>query len=562
VTQKSNNSNNATLLRRYEQVIAVLIKYGFEDIMSHPPFNRFMPQSSALVPLRNGKAVSEYTRYERIRMVCEELGTTFIKFAQIAANRPDLLPEDLIKELETFQDKAPRVPSEDINEVFIEEFGKEPEELFEYFDHEPIASASMAQVHRARLIGGWDVVLKVQRPGIRHIVEMDIQILYKLSSLIESYFPEYEIFQTHELVKMFENSIKKELRFTLEASNLLRFQEQFKNNPDILVPKFYPEYSTDKIICMEYVDGIKITDVESLSKIGITGPELAIKGINLYYEQVFMHGFFHADPHPGNIFIVKDGRVCFIDYGMMGFILDSDKELMANLLLAISDQDVEALKKALLKFSKQEKFEEEKELEYDLIDFLSTYSSITIDQIDGTEVMDGLQRMFFKYKIRIPPNMLLLLKALVIIEGVGLVLDPKYNIIKNIDPFVRRLLQQKYHPKKLAKGMVKAMGDFTKMAINLPGDVEAVIRKIREGKLHIIFEHKGLEKLYTKMEIVSNRIAFTMLLTALIIGSSIVIIADIPPHVYNIPVIGFAGFIISGLLAIRLIFSILRHGNF
>jgi ubiquinone biosynthesis protein len=196
---------------------------------------------------------------------------------------------------------------------------------------------------------------------------------------------------------------------------------------------------------------------------------------------------------------MRDGRVCFIDYGMMGFILESDKEMKANLLLAISDKDVEALKIALIKFTRGEKFDNEKDLEYDIIDFLNSYSTMTIDEIDGNEVMQGLQRMFFKYKIRVPSNMLLLLKALVIIEGVGLVLDPKYNIIKNIDPFVRRLLAKKYAPKKLARNMLKAIGGFSNMAVNLPGDIEAVFRKIRQGKLHIEFEHKGLEKLYQKM---------------------------------------------------------------
>lgn len=551
-----------SLIRRYEKVIGVLIKYGFEDVISHPPFNRLIPKSKKWIPIRDGRPVFAYTRYERMRMVCEELGTTFIKFAQIAANRPDLLPEELITELESFQDHAPTVPQAEIKAAFLREFEKAPEDLFEWFDYKPIAAASMAQVHRARLIGGKEVVLKVQRPGIRETIEQDITILKQLANLVETYLPQYAAFQPLELVKMFEASIRKELRFTVEAANLFRFQEQFKGNPDIYVPDWYPEFTTDRILCMEYIDGIKINDLEKMRSIGMTGPELAIKGINLYYEQVFEYGFFHADPHPGNIFIMPDQRVCFVDYGMMGVILDSDKELMATLLLAIAEEDVEGLKKALLKFTKDEKFEDEKELEYDIIEFLSSYSEMSIDQIEGAEVMEGLNRMFFKYKIRVPSNLLLLLKALIIIEGVGLMLDPKYNIIKNIEPFVRKLLGKKYNPQKLTKSVIKALGDLTRMAVNLPEDVEQVVHKLREGKLQIEFEHKGLEPLYHKMETVSNRIAFTLLLVALIIGSSLIVIADVPPHVNHVPVLGFLGFIISGLLAVRLIISILRHGNF
>ncbi len=553
---------NKSLIGRYEKVIGVLIKYGFEDIISHPPFNRFLPKSKKWIPVRDGRPVSEFTRYERMRMVCEELGTTFIKFAQIAANRPDLLPEELITELQSFHDHAPNVPPQDIRQVFLREFAKTPEELFDFFDYQPIAAASMAQVHRARLVGGKEVVLKVQRPGIRATIEQDILILKQLANLIETYFPQYTAFQPKELVAMFETSIRKELRFTVEASNMARFQQNFKLNSDIYVPDWYPEFTTDRVLCMEYIDGIKITDLQALKAIGMTGPELAIKGINLYHEQVFEYGFFHADPHPGNIFVMPDKRICFIDYGMMGIILDSDKEMMATLLLAIAEEDVEGLKKALLQFTKDEKFEDDKDLEYDIVEFLGSYSEMSIDQIEGAEVMEGLNRMFFKYKIRIPSNLLLLLKALIIIEGVGLMLDPKYNIIKNIEPFVRKLLAQKYHPKKLSKSVVKALGDITRMAVSLPEDVETVIHKLREGKLQIEFEHKGLEPLYHKMETISNRIAFTLLLVALIVSSSLIVIADLPPHVNNIPALGFAGFIIAGILVLRLMVSIIRHGKF
>ncbi len=285
-------------------------------------------------------------------------------------------------------------------------------------------------------------------------------------------------------------------------------------------------------------------------------------GINLYYEQVFEYGFFHADPHPGNIFVLPDKRVCFVDYGMMGIILDADKEHMAALLLAIADQDVPGLKKALLQFTMEEELTNEKELEYDIIAFLSSYSEMSIDQIEGAEVMEGLNRMFFKYKIRIPPNLLLLLKALIIIEGVGLMLDPKYNIIKNIEPFVRRLLARRYSAARLAKDAIKTLNDLTRMATKLPEDVEEVLHKLRAGKLQIEFEHKGLEPLYHKMETVSNRIAFTLLLTALILGSSLLVIADVPPHINHVPVLRFVGFLLSGLLALRLIISIMRHGNF
>ncbi|MFT5165752.1 MAG: ubiquinone biosynthesis protein [Saprospiraceae bacterium] len=550
--------------KRYQKVIGVLIKYGFEDVVSHPPFNRFRSVTNKLAPLRGGKSVLEYTRYERIRMVCEELGTTYIKFAQIASNRPDILPEELIHELTKFQDHALSVSKVKIYRVLTKEFKEPLSDYFEYIDYNPIASASIAQVHRARIIGGKEVVLKIQRPDISANIKSDIAILKSLAAVISQYFPQYEAFQPKELVKMFEVSILKELKFTTEAANIIRFQKQFAKHPDVYLPAVYPEYTTDKVLCMEYIDGFKITDLKAIEEsTGLTGTDLALKGIGLYFEQVFEHGFFHADPHPGNIFVMKDtGQICFIDFGMMGFVLEKDQERIADLLLAISHQDVQGLKKSFLEFAVGNQLVKEQELEQDIVEFFANYETISLDVIDTNEVMKGLNSLFFDYKIKIPSNLLLLIKAMLIIEGVGLELDPKYNIVKNIDPYANRLLLKKFVPEKLKESFIKSFFDFSRLFTDFPEDIAAIFKKIKKGKLHVEFEHKGLQPLLHKMEIVSNRISFTLLLSALILGSSWIITAKIPPYIYNVSLIGFVGFVLSGILAFRLLYSIIKHGNF
>ncbi len=555
-------SSKPTLFRRYEKVLGVLIKYGFADVALHPPFKRFLPRWKKLMPTHDGVPVTEYTRYERMRMVCEELGTTFIKFAQIASNRPDILPEELIEELEKFQDHALPVPEADIRQMLLQELGKPPEEIFESIDFQPIASASIAQVHRARLPGGKEVVLKVQRPGISENIEFDIVILKNLARLVEHRFPQFAAYQPMELVKMFEKSIRKELNFTIEAASVRRFEEQFKGNQKIYIPSIFPEHTTSKVLCMEYVDGIKCTDLEGLASIGMTGPELALLGINLYFEQVFDFGFFHADPHPGNIFVLRDKRVCFIDYGMMGTVVESDRRLLADLLLAVHDKDVEGLKRSLLRFSWDETVINEKDLEYDVVEFFQDYSNVGLEEIDSRQVLAALNSLFFDYKIRIPGNLLLLLKALVIIEGVGLMLDPKYNIIENIEPYVRRLLGKKYSAGRLTKGMFKTLSDFSNLVTSLPEDAEDVIQKIKKGKLHIEFEHKGLESVNEALETSSKRLSFSIMLAALVLGSALLVIADTPPHIKNIPALGFFGFVISGFLGLRLIVSMMKRGKF
>lgn len=551
-----------SLLSRYEQVLRVLVRYGFEDVVAHPPLSRLIPKSGRLVPYRKGRPFHKYTRYERIRMVCEELGTTFIKFAQIASNRPDLIPEELVQELTGFQDRATPVPEAAIRASIEAAFPAGSDAVFAFIDYQPLASASMAQVHRARMRTGEEVVLKIQRPGIDTTVLHDIEILKNLARVVESYFPQYSSFQPMELVRMFEKSILKELNFQNEALNAMQFREQFKENDAIYVPRVYPEHSSQHLLVMEYIQGIKISDLQRLKNIGLTGRDLAIKGINLYFEQVFEYGFFHADPHPGNIFVLPDGRICFIDFGMMGSVVESDREMLGDLLLAIADRDVRALKKALLRFSSLERIENEQELEYDIVEFFTEYSRKEIQDIDSQEVLSALNRLFFDFKIKVPPNLLLLLKALVIIEGVGLYLDPKYNIIENVEPFVRRLLRQKYAPEKIGRNLLRSTGEFSKLLMDFPGEFREVLRKVRKGKLHIQFEHQGLEPSLERLESMTNRISVTLLLVGLILGSSLLVLADIPPYIRNIPAIGVVGFFISGLLALRLLYSIFKHGKF
>jgi len=548
-------------LSRYNQIISTLIKYGFEDIASHPPMSRIMPQNGFVVPKRNGKLVSQYNRYERIRLVCEELGTTFIKFAQIASNRPDILPEDLIEELTKLQNSAPNISYKEIENVIINELARPMDELLEYFDELPIATASIAQVHRATLIGGKEVVLKIQRPNIRRNIIADIAIMKNIVNSLERFSPQYKAYNLSELIKMFESSIIDELDFKLEAMNQKEFGRLFAFRSNVMVPKVYQELCSSKVICMEYVDGCKITDLPKLKQQNITGKYLAETGINLYFEQVFEHGFFHADPHPGNIFVNKKGQIVFLDYGMMGTITDHDKMLFSDILLSLHDKDVQGLKKAILYFAPDLSDDLNRELENDIIHIIRNYSNTTIENIDGNEIMKGLNAIFYLYKIKIPANLLLLIKALIIIEGVGLKLYPDYNIIENIAPYVRKLLEKKYNPSSLRKDMYRNIQETSLLINQLPGDVREILEKIRKGKFHMEIEHKGLEDTNKNMDIIANRISFTLIITALLISASIVIHANLPPKYYEIPVLGVVALVIAFFFSIRLLYAILKHGK-
>lgn len=548
-------------ISRYNQIISTLIKYGFEDIASNPPLARFIPQDGFVVPKRNGKVVSSYTRNERIRLVCEELGTTFIKFAQIASNRPDLLSEDLIEELTKLQDSAQGIPYKEIESVLKSELPRSLDDFLVHIDEQPIATASIAQVHRATLLGGKEVVLKIQRPNIQKNILADIAIMKSLVRSLERFSPKYKSYNLMELIKMFEVSIIDELDFKLEAKNQEEFGRMFSSRIEVAVPKIYKELCTSNVICMEFVDGYKITNLEKLKELKITGRYIAETGINLYFEQVFDFGFFHADPHPGNIFVNKKGQIVFLDYGMMGTITDEDKILFSDILLSLHDKDVHGLKKAILKFAPNLSDELQRELEYDIINIIRNYSNTTIEDIDGNEVMKGLNSIFYHYKIKIPASLLLLIKALIIVEGVGLKLYPDYNIIENIAPYVRRLLEKKYNPSSLRRDLMRNIQETSILFNQLPSDLKDILEKIRTGKFHMEFEHKGLEATNNNLDVIANRISFTLIIVALLLSASIVIHADLPPKYLDIPILGVGALIIAFFFGIRLLFAILKHGK-
>jgi ubiquinone biosynthesis protein len=546
--------------KRYRQVLSILLKYGFADFVSHTYFSKLVPHNEKWVPTREGKSVFDFSRFERLRLAFEELGTSYIKFGQIASNRPDLLPQELIDEFEKFQDHVAPIDAELIKATLQANYKQPLEELFAEINYTPLASASMAQVHRATLITGEQVVLKVQRPDIIDNIEADIYILNNLAGFVEKHFPESKSFQPVGLVRMFERSIMKELNFRSEAANIQRFQRNFAGNEFIYVPTVYPKLCTKHVLCMEYIDGFKVTNLTLLAKYGIERSQLALDGINLYFEQVFDHGFFHADPHPGNFFVLPNKKVCFIDFGMMGTIIEKDKILLGDMMLALARRDSKTLIKVLQEFAGGE-IQNLNDLEYDIMDFFEEYPDKSLDEIEPTEVMDGLNRMFFTYKIKVPQNLLLLLKALVMIEGVGLFLDPKYNIIKNMEPYVERLIARKYEPKKLLRNVYETYMDFAETFRALPKDMREVMQKFKAGKVHFDVESPSIDRFNRDFNTVANRIAFAIVVAAMILGSALIIHADIPPHCYNVPVLGVAAFVIAAFFAIRLLLAISKHGK-
>lgn len=545
---------------RYRTIIAVLVKYGFEDLVAHSGFNS--KGWRRLFPKRGGTSVLVTTRYERIRMVCEELGPTFVKFAQIISNRPDLLPQDLIIELEKLQDNVPPFSEDLVLQKIEREFDKSLDTMFRHIDTTPIASASLSQVHRAVLVTGEEVALKVQRPGIRKVITADIAILKDIAVLASKRFPEVALMRPLELIDTFERAMRKELNFIVEASSIKRFTNNFEGESDIYIPKVYSQYSSSKVLCLEYIDGVKISNLEAIKAMDIDTMWLAKRGVELYFKQIFEHGFFHADPHPGNLFVLKNKKICFLDFGMMGTILPADQEILADLIYYIAKKDARKLTLTIQRLAKDQPIRNIEDFEYEVQDFLEAVNVVSIDDVEVEEVVNGLKDVMYRYNLGIPRNLHLLLKALVMIEGVGMHLDPNYKVMDDLQPYAKKIFARKYDPRRLFSKFYLNLSNYGSILASLPSDTKAILEKIKKGKLHIEFEHKGLDPFVNVMDQVSKRLSFAIIVAAVIIGSALIVLAKIPPRFNEVSIIGIVGFVFAGLLSIGPLISILKRGKF
>ena len=548
-------------LVRYQQIIRILFKYGFDDLVESLQIDQYLETGLNMINRKPHEEIEKHNRPERFRMALEELGPTFIKLGQVLSTRPDLIPPEYLEELSKLQDKVPPFPFTQVVEIFFTETGKKPDELFREFDEQPLAAASIGQVHRGRLQNGNEVVIKVQRPDIENIVAVDLEILAHLASLMEQYLEELQGHRPSAVVDEFARSLALEIDYTVELANILRFGRQFKDNKTIYVPLVYSDLSTERILTMEFVEGAKISEVEALRSQGYDLCKIAERGAGLVMEQVFVHGFFHGDPHPGNIFILPDNVICFLDFGMMGRLSRKDREDFTNLMFAIVTENDRKVTDGVLSITTQFGKVDHDELSRDLADLVDRYAYLSLKDLQAGKILQELLDLIQRHKLCIKPNLYLMIKALSTIEGVGLMLDPDLELIKLAEPYIKMVKRERLNPSRLSEEIGITSAEYLKLIQEMPREARGIMRQLRAGKMMIKFEHLGLERLSKSLDRVSNRIAFAIVLAAQIIGSSLIVLSDIPPQWFGIPVIGMAGFFVAGVMGFWLLVSIIRHGN-
>lgn len=548
-------------LGRYREILTILFKYGFGELIDTLKIEQYLEISLQMLFKKQPKNLEKLSRPERIRLVFEELGPTFIKFGQILSTRPDLIPYEYAKELEKLQDDVPPFEYNDVRRIIWEDFGQSVDAVFQDFEEKPMAAASIGQVHRAKLESGEEVVVKVQRPDIRKIIEVDLEIMLHIGYLMERHLEEFDIQHPTRLVSIFARTIEKEINYKIEAANTEHFGRQFLDNPTIYIPKVYHDLTTNRVITMEYVEGVKASEIVTLREEGYDLVEIADRGASLLMDQFFVQGFFHADPHPGNILILPENVICYVDFGMMGRINRRERHDFADLIMYIVRRNERKVVDVILKLVEVHGPVNRSELESDVAELIDSYLGLPLKHLEVGPIMQQLLELVSRHKLCLKPNLYLVVKAAATVEGLGRVLNPDFEFVEHAEPFIKKLQLERYHPQNIAGDLLESGAELFELLKEIPGELREILRLTRQGRIKIEFEHRGLESLLTHLDRTSNRIAFAIVIAAQVVGSALIVLADVPPKWYDIPVIGLLGFLVAVIMGLWLLISMLRHGR-
>ena len=554
---------------RYTEILGVLVRYGFYDLVRSVDTRRLRRLRGESRASRRARRA--WSRAEGMRLALEELGPTFVKIGQLLSHRPDMLPPEWIREFEKLRANVAPVDFDDVRALIGEELGAPPEELFAEFEQSPIASASIAQVHRARLgarapdgsssstLHDVEVAVKVQRPGIRRIIEADLAILHDVARTIERRVPSLAVFRPVDAVAELERALQSELDFRNEADNMETFRNNFAKDPTVTAPRPFRNYSSRRILTMTFLKGVPVGNVEALESIGADRVLLARRGARSVLRQIFEHRFFHSDPHGNNIIILPENVIAFLDFGQVGTVLPSQRRFLADLLTALIRFDAPRAVRAIMTWSGYRDPDIARSLLTDVEGIIERYLSRPFGRIDVGQMIGTLIGVIRRYEITIPSNFQLLAKAMTTIEDIASGLDPEFDFIRASRPFARHMIWEELSPRHVSQHVANAAEDAMQLLRDLPGESRDLVSLLKAGKLRIEFGLKDAKVLDSTISRTVTRLSAAVLLASMIMGSSILVQSLIPPLVFGIPVIGVAGFLASGAVAVVLLFDLLRH---
>jgi ubiquinone biosynthesis protein len=564
VSHDHNLHRNRSTTARTQEIVRVMVKYGFSEWVRMLRLDRAVPGIRRLTSRRGRPPVPEgASRWEIVRLALEELGPTFIKLGQLMSNRSDILPDELTRELSHLQDNVPPIPDDKVTMALREEVGGPLETIFREIDEHPTASASIAQVHKARLVTGQTVAVKIKRPGIAEVIEQDLEILAFLARLAERHIHGTRFLRPTAMVRQLRKLIRRELDFQREQQNMEQFRKNFGRRDHLRVPATYPQYCTRSMLVMEWMDGSIVSSVLSdpdrPHKVEFDRAEVAALGADLMLEQILVHGFFHADPHPGNIMLLPDNTICFLDFGLVGRLNDDEKDQLTAAIAGMAERDGGRVTDAILKITRSNPGTEYNALLDEVQELVDDYLDRSLQDMDIGELFRDLIALIVSHGLSVPSSLMMVAKALLTIEGVGLGLHPEFTLKPALERVTRKAVLNRFKPEALLKDAGSLGLEYLDLARSLPGDATSIARQLRSGQLTLGFRLRGLEPLRQTIDTIGYRLVFGIVLAALLISSALIVLAGLPPLWNGIPLIGLAGFGIAGLLGLGFLFSLITR---
>jgi ubiquinone biosynthesis protein len=548
-------------LPRLHEITSVLIRHGLGDIVQRLGVSGVLERAGQMLQWAASAESQKQDPPQRVRLALQELGPTFVKLGQELATRVDLFLPEWIREFEKLHSDVPPVPFEQLLPELTQALSRSPFEVFADLDTQARGSASIAQVHRARLQDGTEVVLKIRRPGIRAKVEADLRLLGHLAQLIDSEMPEARRYQPVEIAAQFARSLERELDFTVEAANIERFARHFADDPFIVIPRIHPEWTCETLLVQEHIDGIPGTDLAAVDAAGLDRKLLARRGAEAILRMILVDGFFHADPHPGNVFYLPGNRIAMIDFGMAGRLAPRRRREVVDLLAGLAQMEEEPMLDVLLDWA-GDAYVDEARLAADVNDLVFEYESIPLRNIRIGVLVRRFAAIVRRHSIVLPADLTLMFKALITMEGVGRQYDPDFHIVEHLEPLLRKALRERYHPEQLARHGRSAIAEFLTVAGSVPRDMARLLREARRGKTRIDLDLRRLDSFGKQLDHTLDRATMGIMTASLVIGSSIVMTVTGGPTVFGVPVlgaIGFAGYAVAFVNSIWVIYGIWRE---
>lgn len=548
-------------LGRLHDIAAVLVRHGFGDFVGRIGIAGALEKAGKRLHWQAAADLALLDPPVRVRRALEELGPTFVKLGQILATRVDLFGPEWIAEFSQLQDAAPSVPYEQIEPQLTEDLGRPPEEIFAWVDTQPLAAASLAQVHRARLQDGTEVVLKIRRPGIKPVVDADMRLLTRIAQIVDAEAPELRRFRPRELARQLTQSLRRELDFSAEARSAERIAANFSGQPDIVIPRIHWAWTGARINVQDLIVGIAGRHPEQAAAAGLDRALLARRGANAVLKMMLEDGYFHADPHQGNVLYLPGNRIAFIDFGMIGRVSDERRYQLAVLLYGLVNHQSQKVADILTEWSLSDESDRATELVDDLDAFVDQFHGIPLRQLDLAAMLSEVLTILRDHDISLPADLALLIKAFITLVGMGRQLDPGFDMASEAKPFLERVLMARNSPGALAKRGWHNVSSTANLIGGLPDDLRQLMRAARKGRLHAQIEVLPLEQAARRLDRAISRLTAGIVAAALIVGSAIVMTADREPALPGMPSFGMLGFLGAVAIGIWLLVSIWRSGK-